>query len=655
MSNLNNKNQNQSPSHHQSVDYIDLKEVFHTILRGKWLIFLFILLASLIAFIIAYGQFPVYKAEALLRVESQKAIVPGLEDLASLTGGDDTSVGTELELIKSKKNLYSAIEALKLDINARPKKVPYFGYLYQRFYSPNDTLKPPLLWDKVDTWIQKFSWGNEQIKVNRLTVPKSYLNKPLTVRIKEGDLFELVSDDNKILEGRIGKPSATKDKKFRIFISELTGLPNTEFVIKKLSQGIAIANLQDRVIAGEQGKKTGIIALSLTGYNKKTIVKLLDKVSSNYVEQNKSRSSEEARNALRFLEEQIKPVRETLGETEAHLKEFRTSNKTADLSKETQSVLDVISSINEDLQKFSLVKEELSQRYTDEHPKIQAIVAQEKILLQQRNQTQSKISQLPKTQQRILKLESNYSVANAIYIDLLNKIQEFKIAKASTVGNAYIVDIAAIDERFIKPKKSRILSIGALLGLILGLIIVFLRKALRTSVNNPEKLEEELGLPVYATIPLSTTVKLTGSLNAKNRRQKSLLALDNKNDPAIESLRSLRTSLHFALHEAKNNVVMITGPAPGIGKSFISSNFAAVIAASEKRVILIDADMRKGYQHDLFKVKLKPGLSDIVSGNASLEDVIQTVKVGDDTMDIITRGQTPPNPSELLMHNYYAN
>ena len=186
------------------------------------------------------------------------------------------------------------------------------------------------------------------------------------------------------------------------------------------------------------------------------------------------------------------------------------------------------------------------------------------------------------------------------------------------------------------------------------MIVVFLRQTLRHTVNNPDKLEEALGLPVYATIPLSKNVKLTGGLKTKTRKQKSLLAIDHKTDPAIESLRSLRTSLHFALHEAKNNVVMITGPSPEIGKSFISSNFAAVIATAKQRVILIDGDMRKGYFHELFKLKLVPGLSDIITEKATFEEAIQTVQVGDTSIDIITRGQTPPNPSELLMHEHFG-
>ena len=205
----------------------------------------------------------------------------------------------------------------------------------------------------------------------------------------------------------------------------------------------------------------------------------------------------------------------------------------------------------------------------------------------------------------------------------------------------------------VKPNRSRIAAIGTLLGAMLGTLLVFLRKALHQFVSNPEKIEEKFGLPVYATVPLSKGVNLTRGLKNKKKKQKTLLALEHATDPAIESLRSLRTSLHFALLEAKNNIVMITGPSPDTGKSFISSNLSAVIAGSEQRVLLIDADMRKGYLHTLFNKDNSPGLSDLISEKTTLEDTIQTINIADKSMDVIFRGQVPPNPSELLMHSNF--
>jgi len=625
-------------------DDIDLLELLHTLLAGKWLIMASSFLALLLALIYAFGQQPTYKADTLMQVESQKKGIPGLEDLAGL-GGNDISVGTELEIIKSRKVLGQAVKALKLDIVATPKRIRLLGNFYKHLFNSSSISKPTAMFNK-------YAWGNERIQINRLEVPDELLNKPLTIISTADNGFELVNNDKVLLTGKIGRYNFSSENNIGINIAELNALEGTEFSISKLYSLEAIEKLKKAIKASEKGKKTGIISLTLEGYNKNIIVQTLDHISKTYLQQSKSRSSEEASNALKFLNEQIKPVKERAETTEANIKKYRTKNKTADMSLETQAILNLVTNIDTELQKLSLKRAELSLRFKPDHPTLQAISTQEESLLQRKAQALEKISELPETQQELLTLERDYKVANSIYIDLLNKIQEFKIAKASSVGNVYIIDNAVVHSKPIKPKKAMILALGGLLGAMLGVLIVFLRKALHHFVNNPEKLEEATNIPVYATVPFSKEVNTTKGIK-NHKKQKTLLSLDHPTDPAIESLRSLRTSLHFALLEAKNNIVMITGPSPGIGKSFISSNFAAVIASSEQRVLLIDADMRKGYLHNLMNQPVSPGLSDLISDKKSLEDAIHTIQIGDNTLDIITRGQTPPNPSELLMHSNF--
>ncbi len=633
-------------------DEIDLLELVYTILDGKWLILFFILLSTFLAFIYAFGQPPIYKADAVLQVESKKAAIPGLGDLAGLGGETDASVGTEIEIIKSRKNLEKAIKKLNLDIKAEPKRIPLLGNLYSKFFNSDDVQKLPKIWGWLDKKVYPYAWGKEKVTINRLEVPAHLLDKNLTLISREKNSFDLLSEKRLVLQGKVNQYSRSKDGSIQINVQELVALPGTKFILQKKSNLEVIQSLQKAIKASEKGKRTGIISLALEGADKQLIVKTLDHISKTYLAQNQSRSSLDAANALDFLKKQIKPVKDKADKAEASIKLYRTQHHTADISMETQAVLNVVAGIDAELQKLSLKRDELGQKYTSNHPVIQAITAQEKKLKKRKQRTLSKISKLPETQQELLKRERDYKVASETYLDLLNQIQGFKIAEASTVGNVYIVDKAVVYNKPVKPKKGLILALGALLGGMLGILLVFLKKALHQTVHNPEKLEEITGIPVYATVPLSTTVKLTGGFN-KDKRQKSLLAIANSTDPAIESLRSLRTSLHFALLEAKNNIVMITGPSPGIGKSFISSNFASVLASAEEKVLLIDADMRKGYLHNVLNKKISPGLSDLISDQAALEDVIHTIQIDDNSMDIITRGKTPPNPSELLMHSRF--
>ncbi len=635
-------------------DEIDLSELFFTLLDGKLLILFLTLMTTALAFMYAYGKTPIYVADALLQVEKKKAII-GIEDIAGL-GGDDATVGTEIELIKSRRNLKGAIKELHLDITAHPKKIPLAGNLYRKFFNSVDTKKlPSTKWAWLDKKLESYAWGAEEINVTRLEVPQDLINEKLSlVVLDDKGEFSISYQDKVLLKGKAGRSASSKDRDISIYVSSLTGKPGTEFIISKSSNLATIVSLQKEIKASEKGKKTGILKLSLEGKDKKLITKILDKISKTYIKQNKSRSAEEASNALEFLKGQIKPVEEKAKITEAKLKTYRTKNQTIDISKEAQAVLDVISGIDIELQKLSLKRDGLGPKFTTNHPIVQAIVQQEAKLKRRKNKIRAKISKLPETQQSLITLERDYKVANAAYLNMVNKIQELKIAKASTVGNVYIIDPAVASDLPIKPKKSLILALGALLGFMIAVMYIFLRKALQHSITNPDLLEEAFDIPVYATVPLTKNVSLTGGLK-KNKKQKSLLALDKPDDPSIESLRSLRTSLHFALLEAKNNIVMITGPTPGIGKTFISSNFSAVLAATaEQKVLLIDADMRKGYLHNLFNKNISPGLSELISHEATLNEATHTIQVGDNSnLDIITRGQTPPNPSELLMHSNF--
>ncbi|WP_143460331.1 polysaccharide biosynthesis tyrosine autokinase, partial [Klebsiella pneumoniae] len=126
----------------------------------------------------------------------------------------------------------------------------------------------------------------------------------------------------------------------------------------------------------------------------------------------------------------------------------------------------------------------------------------------------------------------------------------------------------------------------------------------------------------------------------------------NPADIAIEAIRGLRTSLHFAMMEARNNILMISGASPNAGKTFVSSNLSAVIAQTGKSVLYIDTDMRKGYAHKLFELDNNNGLSEILSGKVEVSQAVK--KVHSAGFDFISRGQVPPNPAELLMHRRFG-
>ena len=244
-------------------------------------------------------------------------------------------------------------------------------------------------------------------------------------------------------------------------------------------------------------------------------------------------------------------------------------------------------------------------------------------------------------------------------MQLLNKQQELSINKASTVGNVRIVDPALVLNKPIAPRSAIIIAVSLVLGLLVSTIYVLMKTILIRGIESPEQLENS-GINVYASIPISEW---------QQQRDRKLTALSKEKGKkccaaascwrwlirptAIEAVRSLRTTMHFAMLDARNNIIMISGTSPDIGKTFISTNLAAVMAQSGQRVLFIDGDMRKGYSHELFNSDNRKGLSDLLSNQATLEQAIRQTNVSG--LDFIPRGQLPPNPSELLMSQKFID
>ncbi|GAL08846.1 tyrosine-protein kinase Wzc [Photobacterium aphoticum] len=353
---------------------------------------------------------------------------------------------------------------------------------------------------------------------------------------------------------------------------------------------------------------------------------------------------------MHFLSDHLPNIKSQLTIAEDLLNAYRQENESIDLGLEAKSTLDMMVKIESQLNELTFKESEISQRFTKEHPAYIALLDKKSVLISERKKINKQVQDLPKTQREVLRLTRDVEVNQQIYIQLLNKVQELNIMKASTVGNVRVLDEAQIYPNAVKPNKALLVAISVMMGFLLSIIGVLLRAAFHRGIENPDEIEA-IGLPVYASIPMSDwQVELEKKQNRKKTLtvQDTLLAISNPADLSIEALRSLRTSLHFAMMEAKNNIIMISGPSPGIGKSFVSANMAAVIAKSGQKVLVVDADMRKGRMEKQMAVNPTPGLSTYLSGQTNIESLIK--QPGIEGLDFIGRGEVPPNPSELLMH-----
>ncbi|HIF7477876.1 TPA: polysaccharide biosynthesis tyrosine autokinase, partial [Escherichia coli] len=463
-----------------------------------------------------------------------------------------------------------------------------------------------------------------------------------------------VKYNNKVIEGTVG--IAIDEEGVSLKVSEISAKPGSRFTVKYEDRLKAISDLQDVFTVADQGKDTGILTLSLTGDNPILIRKIVDSIAQNYLSQNIARQAAQDEKSLEFLNIQLPKVRKDLDIAEDTLNQYRRQKDSVDLSLEAKSVLEQIVNVDNQLNELTFRESEISQLYTKEHPTYKALLEKRKTLQDEKEKLNNKVSAMPKTQQEILRLSRDVESGQAVYMQLLNRQQELNIAKSSAIGNVRIIDTAITQTKPVKPKKILIVLIGVFLGFATSVGIVLLRVFLRRGIENPEQLEE-LGINVYASIPVSETFakRMVQTPSWKKNRNKDtygFLAIENPADLAIEAIRGLRTSLHFAMMEARNNVLMISGASPNAGKTFVSTNLAAIIAQAGKKVLLIDTDMRKGYTHKLFEVSNEYGLSDFLSGKNDLPKSVKKIKNVE--FDFISRGVVPPNPAELLMHRRFG-
>ncbi|MBP2698914.1 polysaccharide biosynthesis tyrosine autokinase [Photobacterium lucens] len=610
-------------------DEIDLGKLFGILVDSRWSIIVTTLLFTFIGIAYALLATPVYKADALIQVEQKSTGMPALGgDMAELFSSESTAT-TEIEIIKSRMVLGETVDKLNLSVVATPNYIPVIG-----------------------KGLARLSGESASIAISRFILPEHMQTNGyvLTVTNSEKGKYTLAnSEGREILQGRVGE--LVEQNGISLFVTDIHAKDEATFTLSKISRLDAIQNLQRDLSISERGKQTGILQLSMTGKNRSEIKDILNDISQKYFLQNVERNSAEAEKSLVFLKKHLPEIKAQLNNAEERLNQYRQLNESVDLNLEAKSALEVMVNVEAQLNELTFKESDISQRFTKEHPAYIALLDKRKTLLAEKARLNKRVEKLPKTQQEILRLTRSVEVNQQIYVELLNKVQELSIVKASTVGNVRILDSAQTYSQAVKPKKALIVVLATLLGGMLSVAIALLRAAFHKGVETPDQIEE-LGLPVYASIPLSDsqTELLKKQKGKKNNLtvEQTLLSVYNPADLSIEALRSLRTSLHFAMMEAKNNVLMISGPSPGIGKSFVSANLSSVIAKAGQRVLVIDADMRKGRMETQLCTDNKPGLSDYLCGKQEFANVVR--ETGVDGLDFIPRGDTPPNPSELLMH-----
>lgn len=623
-------------------DGISLFDMLDVVLDHRWLIVGVTALVAALGGLYAWMATPIYEANTLIQVEDIKASpmsgalgdAQGLFEVRSQTSA-------EIEILRSRLVVGQAASNLQLDLRVTPKYLPVIGrWFSSRASGPSE---PGFM------GLSGYVTGNESLQVGAFEIPRELEGRTYAVVLTAAG-YALRSPEGAVLgEGKPGEPLEFTDvgATGRLTVSNATGKPGAEFLLRRASRLGITEGLQGRLKIVEQGRQSGVLRVSLEDADPVLAARVLNEIGTLYVRQNVERKSAEAEKTLAFLNTQLPQLRRELEGSEKKFNQFRSQNRVFDLGGEATSLLDQTVNLRVKLLELQQKKKELEARYTGQHPSIRTIDAQIRDLQGRIGEIEGRARSLPGVEQDLLSLTRDVKVNSELYTGLLNSFQQLRLVKEGKVGNVRIVDPANVPEWSVKPQKGRVVGIAAVLGLLAGVGLAFLRNAMRPGIRDAGEIEQRLGLHVFANVPFSAEQGALTADMASKKPGPHLLATTHPDALAIESLRSLRTAMQFAMLDASNNVVLITGATPGVGKSFMSANFAAVLAAAGKRVLLIDADVRKGHIHRYFGLERGKGLSEAIAGTISVEQAVHRGAVAN--LDVITTGTLPPNPAEMLM------
>ena len=624
-------------------DTIDLKELFFSLIAQWKLIALCVILSLVCALLYLRTTPDTYQVDALVQVEENKgASAALLGDLSEMIE-QKSPAQAEIEILKSRLVLGTVIDRLNLNIRIHGTEDSFWSRLLNKHEYDSEYSGKSVL----------FKDNQKSFDVRSFEIPDYYRDKNLLLRFSQGK-FSLTDEETEqvVFSAPLNQTSQLQSEYglWKVGIYSQDNFDST-YLIQKQSLPAAVRSLLADYSVAEKGKMTGVLGLNYQGTDKQHITQVLNAILAAYSQQNIERRSAETAQTLKFLEDQLPELKQQLDVAEREFNRFRQQYNTVDVTKESELYL--TQSVTLETQKAELEQKvaEASAKYTAEHPIMQQMNAQLSAINKKINELDGTLRRLPELQRQYLQLFREVEVKQQLYTGLLNSYQQLRIAKAGEIGNVRIVDTAVEPIEPIKPKKLQILILSIFLGGFLGTLLALLRNMLRSGVKDSTQIENELDLPVYATVPRSPVQESRIKL-LKKKKNIPILAVKHNDDIAIESLRSMRTAIHFALNSAKNNIIMVSGPAPEVGKSFISTNLATILAQSQKRVLIIDADLRRGYLHKYFNQQAQPGLADYLNGQTELSQVIKATEVSG--LDVIARGKSPANPSELLSTSQFT-
>mgnify|MGYP003433817648 FL=1 len=594
-------------------DEIDLIAIAKILWAKKWIVLAFTFVGLLVGFFLMRWMRDVYSSDALLQLDVSSSKTSAMVDIGSIFE-QESPAEAEIRLIKSRHVLMEVVTKENLNYSSSP-----IGF-WNRLARKEGRMELSLFSVPDATKQESYEWIAETISPNEFR-----LYSPLGGTLVEGSV------------GNTYRVPFAGDS-LAICVSMMLAEPGQKFKLAELNVLEVAEGLKKSLNVAEDGKKTNILTLSLENRYSDKAASILNAVIETYVRQNVEMRSAEAEKTLEFLEEQLPSIKAKLDSAEGALTNYRHEVGTVDLTAEAKVTLDRQVHLKAQLLAVEQQIQENARLYTEDHPTMQAILQQQSRLKREIAKEEALVKDLPTTQQEVIKLQQEVKINNELYTSILNNIQQLRVVRAGEIGNVRIVDKACIRAKPIKPRRKIILLGGMLGGFLLGCGLIFLQRMMYgNGVTSASEIERETNVSVFSKIAKTRV----NNIPSYRERLFCLAAVDPEN-LSVEQLRLLRSALEFSFLDAGNKVLLVSGISPGAGKSFVSMNLAYLFAMMGKKVLLVDADLRKSRLSE----KKAAGLSDVLCGKSNLEDVVD--KVCDGAFEFLPIGKRNNNPNELL-------
>ncbi|MGF6542988.1 tyrosine-protein kinase Etk/Wzc [Paraburkholderia youngii] len=609
---------------------------------------------------------PIYSADVIVRVDPPEpnALGLALQNQDLLPPPTPSSV-TEMAVMESRSVLQPVIDQFRFDISVKPHKLPVLGDIAEKFATPGQPSAPWL-------GLKSYAWGGERVQIAALDVPRELEEEKLTLTALDNGGFELHGPSGELLaSGTVGMP--VKQNGVSMLVKELAARPGTKFEVIRWNDLDAIKRFESLIKIGDKVKDSGLLQIQYRDKSPDKAAAVANALGQQYLASAVASRQSNDTQTLAFINGELPRLLADLRKAEEALKSFRSNSQSMQPTNEAQAYLQGGLDLDKQIATLQLQRTQMLERYTPQSRWVQNIDEQLAQLKEAKAKFSDHFNGMPASERESVDLIRAQKVAETVYLGMVQKAEQLQVRRASTTGGAHILDPAMRPHMPVMPQPILVLGGGLVLGILSGVVLVFMRRHVMIGVTDPRYVERQMSVPVFGEILFSHQQVLLDRDATAGRKslppatgrahpplQKSLheiqldtgipnriLAARFPHDASVEALRSVRTAVTRDLAHARNNIVMVIGPTPSAGKSFVAANLAILHAEVGQRVVLIDADMRRGHLASLFNESNRGGLSEVLAERLPLRNALRSTRI--EGLTFLSCGARPENPAALLM------